>query len=126
MSDKFSACRAALVPYLGNFHIHGIPNDTVAGPVSCVGDQLAVPDAVIVPSVRPLAKDGYCRSVRQGMRCGISSCRVADLRAQAHLRLPLLVAYLIWLQMASNIPLVVVMERQSNNFEPRKGSITQY
>ena len=58
MSDNLSACRAALVPYLGNFHIHGIPNDTVAGPVSCVGDQLAVPDAVIVPSVRPLVKDG--------------------------------------------------------------------
>lgn len=36
-----------------------------------------------------------------------------------HLRLPLLVAYLMWLQIASNMPLVVVIVRQSNNFAKR-------
>lgn len=33
---------------------------------------------------------------------------------KAHLKFPLLVAYFMWLQIASNIPLVVVTRRQSN------------
>lgn len=41
---------------------------------------------------------------------------------KAYLKFPLFVAYLMWLQMASNIPLVVVTKRQSNTC---KQTITQ-
>lgn len=34
-----------------------------------------------------------------------------------YLKFPLFVAYLIWLQIASNIPLVVVTKRQSNTYK---------
>lgn len=37
--------------------------------------------------------------------------------------MPLLVAYFIWLQSASNIPLVVVTYRQSNTYNRRNGKI---
>lgn len=46
--------------HLGNVDVYGIANyAAVAGPVARIGDQLAVPDAVIVPAVAALAEDGY-------------------------------------------------------------------
>lgn len=92
--------------HLSKFDIYGIANYVaITAPVASVGDQLAVPDTVIVSAVRALAEDGYSGSAvggrtihgREWMPTLIwGPIKTGGWRGVVtHLRLPLFVAYLM-------------------------------
>lgn len=50
--------------HLSKFHIYRIANYVaITGLVAGVGDQLVVPNTVIMPAVCTLTEDSYCRSM---------------------------------------------------------------
>lgn len=92
--------------HLSKFDIYGIANYVaITAPVASVGDQLAVPDTVIVSAVRTLAEDGYSGSAVRGRtihgrewmpRLIWGLIKTGGWRGVVtHLRLPLFVAYLM-------------------------------
>lgn len=109
--------------YLCKLHIGGVSNDgTVCLFVPGVPNQLRIPHPEVMFSVSSWREDSYCRPLRDTSVIYYKFCQgrpllqliVKPLKDWAgipntNLMFPLLVPYFMWLHMASNIPLAVVI-----------------
>lgn len=109
--------------YLCKLHIGGVSNDgTVCLFVPGVPNQLRIPHPEVMFSVSSWREDSYCRPLRDISVIYYKFCQgrpllqliVKPLKDWAgipntNLMFPLLVPYFMWLHMASNIPLAVVI-----------------